>query len=351
MDSAERIAQLSFIIGISDIVLKDEEKRILETINPLGVILFKRNYSHPEQLRSLVKEIKECCGRDNVIICVDQEGGRVQRFTEPFTILPSAKVLGSTENEYLALEIGRIIATELLACGVNMNLAPVCDINTNPENKVIADRAYGSSADLVMRMSESFMKGLWEGGVLTCAKHFPGHGDTSVDSHEALPVCEKNIEELYGCELLPFINVIEKGVDSIMMAHILFPSIDRDLPASMSKRFVSLLRNELAFDGIIMTDDMEMKAISRLYSVPDACSIAISNGIDVVLICHTLQYQREAYEKIKRYYLDNPQKIEPKLSRMEKFLSTVNCEFNDILLIGNQRHKEIVKEIFELSNI
>lgn len=349
MNEAERSAALSLIVGISGTSLLEEEKRFLNKISPLGVILFKRNYKDPQQLLTLTEEIKRCCEREDVIICVDQEGGRVQRFTEPFTIIPPAEVVGRSDNEYLATELGRIIATELLACGVNMNLAPVCDINTNPENRVIADRAYGQNADIVMRMSESFMNGLIQGGVKCCAKHFPGHGDTSIDSHESLPVSGKGLEELYERELLPFINIIEKGVESIMLAHILFENIDPDLPASLSEKFVSLLRNELAFDGIIMTDDLEMKSITKQYSVADAALKAIQNGVDVVLVCHTPQYQIETFEKIKRYYLDNPEKVERKLERIQGLLSGLTDERPDLSLIGCERHKELVKEIIELS--
>ncbi len=351
MDSAKRAASLSIILGISGTGLLKEEVQLLREISPLGVILFKRNYQDPEQLINLVSEIKDACDRDDVVICVDQEGGRVQRFGKPFTIIPSAEVIGRTENEYLAQEVGKIIATELLSCGVNMNLAPVCDINTNPDNRVISDRAYGKSADIVMRMSESIMNGLVEGGVKTCAKHFPGHGDTLLDSHENLPVSQKNLDDLYRLELLPFINIAEKGVDSIMLAHILFENIDKRLPSSMSERFISLLRDEIAFDGIIMTDDMEMKAISKLYSVPDACMISISNGADVVLICHTPVFQREAFSKIERYYLDNPEKIEPKLDRINRFIAGLNKECLDKSIIGSERHNEIIREVLELANI
>ncbi len=351
MNSSERAASLSMIVGISGTKLLEEEKLLLSGISPLGVILFKRNYENPQQLRELTAQIKDCCNRDDVVICADQEGGRVQRFGEPFTIIPSARVIGSTENEYLALEVGKIIAAELLACGVNMNLAPVCDINTNPQNRVISDRAYGETADIVMRMSESVMNGLSEAGVLTCAKHFPGHGDTLLDSHEALPVSQKSLSELYSLELLPFINIAEKGVDAFMMAHILFENIDPGLPASMSRKFMDLLRNEIAFEGVIMTDDMEMKAVSKLYSVPEACSVSVANGADVVLLCHTPEFQKDTFERLKRYYLDNPQKIETKLNRMEKFLSGLSKELPDISVVGCNKHKDIVREVMELANI
>ncbi|MGC8927114.1 MAG: beta-N-acetylhexosaminidase [Myxococcota bacterium] len=350
MNKEELAASYSIIVGISGTTLTDEERRFLSEFKPLGVILFKRNYENPKQLLKLVNSIKESIERDKVIVCVDQEGGRVQRFTEPFTIIPSAEVIGSTENEYLATEVGKIIAKEILACGVNMNLSPVCDINTNPQNKVISDRAYGKTADIVMRMSESVMYGLSQGGVLTCAKHFPGHGDTSVDSHETLPVSQMTIEGLYQRELLPFINISEKGVDAIMLAHILYEKIDSEFPASLSERLISLLRMEIGFEGIIMSDDMEMKAISNLLPVPDAALKAVENQADVVLICHTLNYQIEAYQKIKRYYLDNPEKIETKLCRMNKFLSSIKESDYEPDIIGCKEHKDIIREVIELSN-
>ncbi|MCX7944372.1 MAG: beta-N-acetylhexosaminidase [Deltaproteobacteria bacterium] len=353
MDSIDRASAFSIIVGISGTQLTDEEKRLLSDLKPLGVILFKRNYQHPEQLLCLTSQIRECCDREDVIICTDHEGGRVQRFSEPFTIIPSAEVIGKTDNEYLAEEIGKIISAELLACGINMNLSPVCDINTNPENRVISDRAYGKTADVVMRMSESVMSGLIEGGVLTCAKHFPGHGDTRVDSHEALPKSDKSLKELYERELLPFINITEKGVNALMMAHILFENIDEKFPVSMSSRFVNLVKNEMSFEGIIITDDMEMKAISQMYNVTEACYISISNGVDVVLVCHTADYQRGAFNRIRRYYLDNPQKVEAKLCRMEKFLNTLNKNRQkfDLSVIGCTRHKEIIKEVIELASM
>lgn len=351
MNTEEKITSYSLIFGISGTSLTEEEKGLLSETRPLGVILFVRNYQDPVQLRSLTDSIREVIGREDVIICVDQEGGRVQRFTEPFTIIPSAREIGMTENEYLAMETGKIIARELLVCGVNMNLAPVCDIDTNPANRVISDRAYGKEADIVMRMSESVMAGMQQCGLLTCAKHFPGHGDTSLDSHRDLPVCSKSIDELYQRELLPFINIIEKGVDSIMLAHILFENIDNRLPASMSMVFTTLLRQSLAFDNVIISDDMEMRAITKMYNVPDAALISIQNGVDLLLICHTPELQRETYYKIQRYYLDNPDKIEAKLERMERFLSNINYVGTDISVVGSNEHKTIIREITELAKM
>jgi beta-N-acetylhexosaminidase len=350
MDSVRDIAGLSLIVGVSGTVLTDEERALLSEIKPLGVILFKRNYSNPAQLKGLVDSIRDAIGREDVIFCVDQEGGRVQRFAEPFTIIPSAEIIGRTENEYLATEVGKIIAKELSACGINMNLAPVCDINTNPENQVIGDRAYGRDAETVMRMSESVLMGLVDGGVLTCAKHFPGHGDTSLDSHEELPICSKTMDELYERELLPFLNIIDKGVDSVMLAHILFENIDREFPASMSRRFVDFLRMEAGFDGIIMSDDMEMKAISKRYRVPEASLLSIKNGVDVVLICHTPQIQKEAYNLIRRYYLDNPDIVEAKFNRLNKLLAGIKIMDYDISIIGCEEHKQVIEEIKELAN-
>jgi len=350
MDSMNNIAGLSLIFGISGTTLTEEERRLLSEVKPLGVIFFKRNYSNPAQLKGLVDSIRDAIGRENIVFCVDQEGGRVQRFLEPFTIIPSAEIIGKTENEYLATEVGKIIARELRACGINMNLAPVCDINTNSENKVIGDRAYGRDAETVMRMSESILSGLMEGGVLTCAKHFPGHGDTTLDSHEELPICSKTMDELYERELLPFLNIIDKGVDSIMLAHILFENIDREYPASMSMRFVDFLRIEAGFDGIIISDDMEMKAISKRFSVPEASLISIRSGVDVLLICHTLAIQRETYDLIRRYYLDNPDRVEAKFNRLNKFLESIKMIDYDISVIGCKEHFQVIEEIRELAS-
>ena len=219
-------------------------------------------------------------------VSVDQEGGRVARLKAPFTEWPPMATLGRSGDVTLAERFARALASELKAVGVTLDYAPVLDVHTNPKNPVIGDRALADRADEVARLGSAIIRTLQAEGIAACGKHFPGHGDTSTDSHHELPLVEHPPERLREVEFRPFVAAIEAGVATIMTAHVFVPSLDEKRPATLSSRIVTdILRRELHYDGVILSDDLEMKAIAAEYPVPEAAILAIEAGCDGVLIC------------------------------------------------------------------
>ncbi len=255
-----------------------------------SAILFAANIATPAQTRALTARFQELCGRPDLglpaLIAVDQEGGRVQRLKPPATNFPSAMAVGATGSPDHARRWGLATARELRALGINLDFAPVLDINSNPANPVIGTRAYGERPDLVARMGLAALDGLRAGGVLATAKHFPGHGDTHVDSHLALPRIERSLEELRAVELAPFQAAIAAGIPAIMSAHIVFPALGEggpELPATMSRAILTgLLRDELGFDGAIVSDAVRMQAIADRWGVVEGSVAFIAAGGDLV---------------------------------------------------------------------
>ena len=232
-----------------------------------------------------------------LLLATDQEGGRVARFgTAPFTPPPAAATFTTPEDAFAsAYKTG----TELRTVGINANFAPVADINSNPENPVIGDRSFGASAEEVVPMVEAQVRGYANAGVLACLKHFPGHGDTATDSHFALPTLPHTLEAMESRELVPFRAGIAAGAPAVMTAHILFPALDEELPATMSRAILTgLLREKLGFTGLIVTDCLEMKAVAERWGTAQAALAAVKAGADLVLVCHTLERQRETYETL-----------------------------------------------------
>lgn len=251
-----------------------------------GVTLFSRNIEEPEQVAELSYDLQAVSSDVPLWVAVDQEGGRVARLKAPFTVWPPMATLGRSGDAALASRFAAALAAELKAVGVTLDYAPVLDIHTNPKNPIIGDRAFGEDADTVARLGVAVVRGLQESGVAACGKHFPGHGDTSVDSHLELPLVEHPPDRIRRVECVPFRAAIDAGVAFIMTAHLLIPSIDEARPATLSARVVqSLLREELNFDGVIISDDLEMKAIATSYEIPEAAVQAIAAGCDALLIC------------------------------------------------------------------
>jgi beta-N-acetylhexosaminidase len=253
-----------------------------------GTILFSRNIEAPEQVAELAADCETLGRTTPAWVSVDQEGGRVARLKEPFTRWPPMATLGRAgkESEALAERFAKALADELLAVGITLDYAPVLDIHTNPKNPVIGDRALAERAEDVAKLGRVIIRALQGKGLAACGKHFPGHGDTSADSHFELPLVEHPPDRLRAIEFEPFRAAVAAQVAFIMTAHVLVPSIDESRPASLSPDIVQkLLRDELKFDGVILSDDLEMKAISAKYEVPEAAVDAIRAGCDAVLIC------------------------------------------------------------------
>jgi len=251
-----------------------------------GVILFARNVAEPEQVAELAYEAARLVPDLPLWVSIDQEGGRVARLKAPFTEWPPMATLGRSGDVRLVERFGRALAAELRAVGVTLDYAPVLDVHTNARNPVIGDRALSHKAEDVARFGSALIKTLQGEGIAACGKHFPGHGDTSTDSHLELPIVEHPPERLREVEFLPFRAAVAAGVATIMTAHVLVPALDEKRPATLSRRIVSgLLREELGYGGVILSDDLEMKAVANEYPVPSAAVLAIEAGCDGVLIC------------------------------------------------------------------
>jgi beta-N-acetylhexosaminidase len=251
-----------------------------------GVILFARNVAEPEQVAELAFESARLVPDLPLWVSVDQEGGRVARLKAPFTEWPPMATLGRSGDVALAERFARALASELKAAGITLDYAPVLDVLTNAKNPVIGDRALADTADEVGRLGAAIIGALQAEGVAACGKHFPGHGDTSVDSHLELPLLEHPPDRFRAVEFVPFRAAVRADVATMMTAHVFAPALDEQRPATLSRRVVTdLLRKELGFEGVILSDDLEMKAIANTYAVPDAAVLAIEAGCDGVLIC------------------------------------------------------------------
>lgn len=268
-----------------------------------GVILFARNVRDVRQVAAMNAELQRIAldeGVPPLTIAIDQEGGMVARLTEGVALMPGNMAIAAGGDPQAAYEAARITGKELHALGINLNYAPVLDVNVNPANPVIGVRSYGESPELVGDFGVKAIEGMQESGVTATAKHFPGHGDTNVDSHLDLPTITHSRERIYKIELAPFVRAIEAGVDAIMSSHIYFPSFETEKrPVTLSRSVLTgLLREELRFEGVIMTDCMEMKAIADHYGTVAAAVLAVEAGADCVLISHRHDLQEEAIEAL-----------------------------------------------------
>jgi beta-N-acetylhexosaminidase len=322
-----------------------------------GVILFKRNLANPSQIAKLCDSLQKASPHVPLFICIDHEGGQVSRLPKPFTVLPSQAVVGTCNSVELAYSIGEIMANELKAVGINFNLAPVLDVNTNPDNPAIGDRAFGKSASLVCTMGLAIIAALQDNGVLACAKHFPGHGDTATDSHEELPVVNRTLEQLREVELRPFQHAMINGLRALMTAHVKYPTLDDARPATLSRKIIGkLLRSSMKFDGLVLTDDLEMKAITQEYGPDDAAIKALQAGADLLLVCHSEDRQVAILEAIlkavKKGWLSEKQ-LDLSLLRILSFKQRhMNLpkpvdpkQIKEI--IGCSRHRQKVQEVIE----
>ena len=295
-----------------------------------GVIFFARNVEEPEQVAELSHEVQTLAGEMPLWVSVDQEGGRVARLKAPFTEWPPMATLGRSGDPELARRFAAALAAELKAVGITLDYTPVLDIHTNPQNPVIGDRAFAETADEVARYGVAVIEALQSAGVAACGKHFPGHGDTSVDSHVDLPLVEHPPDRIRRVECIPFAAAARAQVAFIMTAHVLVPSIDDQVPATLSARIVQgLLRDEIGYQGVIVSDDLEMKAVARSYAVPDAAVRAVAAGCDAVLVCSgDVDAQAAALEALVRAVEDGRipyRRLEDALNRLrrakERFLA------------------------------
>lgn len=264
-----------------------------------GVILFRRSCPSSDAVRHLIESMQRraVC---KMMVMVDQEGGRIQRLSEDHFLLPSARELAEKKPAAVEHEV-YLVAKRLREIGFNVNLAPVLDIDSNPDNPVIGDRSFGSDLETVWTYAEAYRRGLERSGLIACGKHFPGHGDTDTDSHHELPIVTHDEDGLRRREIEPFRRVIEKGYDMIMVAHVLYESLDPDEPATLSKKIATdLLRGELGFRGVAVADDLEMKAVRGRYPVMELTRRLVMAGMDVLPVCNSYELAAGIHRAIIR---------------------------------------------------
>jgi beta-N-acetylhexosaminidase len=293
------------MVGFEGHTASADVKALIREYGVGHVVLFARNVAGPEQVADLVRELqsvaRDASHERPLLVAVDQEGGRVARLREPWTVWPAARAVGRVGSEETARQLGQALAEELSACGIRWDFAPCVDVDTNPKNPVIGDRSFGDDPDLVGRLGVAMLQGLQQSGVAASAKHFPGHGDTDLDSHLELPAVDHPRSRLDDVELRPFRMAIAAGVASVMTSHILVREIDDTRPATLSPALVAgLLRKDLGFGGVVVTDDLEMKAVAAHFTPARTAVLAAQAGCDLMAFSKSHDAQVEAIEALVR---------------------------------------------------
>lgn len=346
-----------FLLSLPGPAIDEVALQLIRDYKVSNFILMPQNIENPQQLSLFLLRLQELVMQETghpALIAIDQEGGTVTRMPAGATHMPGAMALASTHNPARARQAAYTMAVELAAMGVNFDLAPVLDINNNPLNPVIGERSFGDTADTVIRYGLAAMEGLAEGGVLACAKHFPGHGDTHVDSHLALPTVDKSIEALRKCELVPFQAAIDAGIDAIMSSHILMPALDPGLvPNTLSRRVMTdLLRTEMGFRGLSVSDCLRMNAISKTVGTPRGAVMAAQAGVDLLCICHTpeimIQSIQTVEDELKSGAIDreeNERSVERILSYKKIAMERMRAAGAELSQVGCQAHRELARQI------
>lgn len=354
MSLEEKIGQL-LIIGLEDKVVNDTTRIMIEEYKVGGFIYFARNIESDIQLLNLTNDLKSLNENNPapLFVSIDEEGGRVSRLPKEYKRLPESKTIGDFNDPQLSYEYGELLGLRLNTIGINLNFAPVLDINSNSNNPVIGNRSFGNTADVVSTNGISLLKGIESTGVIPTVKHFPGHGDTSIDSHINLPIVNKNLKELEDLELVPFKLAIEENVDMIMVAHILFPELDPIFPSTMSNKILTeLLRKDLGFDGIIISDDMTMGAVIENYTLDVAVLEFLKAGGDIALICHgqdnpikVINFIKESINNGEITLEEIDEKVYRILSLKEKYKLIDNVEDNLSLDELNNKTNELLEKL------
>jgi beta-N-acetylhexosaminidase len=283
-DVRRRAGQLA-IVGFAGGSIPPDVRLFAREFDLGGIVLFGRNIEAPEQVSEIARDAQGLADELPLWVSTDQEGGRVARLKAPFTVWPPMATLGRSGDAGLAERFARALGAELKAVGISLDFTPVLDIQTNRRNTAIGDRALSETAEEVARLGSVIIRALQAEGIAACGKHFPGHGDTQVDSHDDLPVIEHPPDRIERVELVPFKAAVEADVAAIMTAHILIPSLDDQRPASLSPRIIDgMLKRTLRYQGVVVTDDLAMKAISARYTAAEAAVWAIAAGCDLVML-------------------------------------------------------------------
>ena len=294
-----------FVVGLQGLAVDAEFRESYLRYPFGGFILFERNVYDSEQLKELIAELNNCAserhaGHGEPLICVDQEGGNLSPLKKIVSSMPGNMGLGAAQDPELARYAGYVTGRELSALGINLNLAPVLDLARDPVNPSVSARAFSDNPEAVAALGEAYATGLQQAGVLFTAKHFPGHGSVTEDSHVTLPVSDATMDDLLTADLIPFKEVMKLPNCAIMASHVVFSELDPNLPASLSSVHVQrLLRGMLAFDGVVITDCLEMDGIKTIGQVPDVAVLAVKAGCDLLLISHTPHLQVAAFIAVR----------------------------------------------------
>lgn len=331
----EKIGQLC-IFGFDGYVLPDLMKQMIRDWNLGGVIFFKRNIESKEQVKDLIKEVKSLQKKIPLFVSVDHEGGRVFRLPPPFTQVPTAREIsnpsfilplssrggGEGFASKSSYDWGVLMGQELKEVGFNLNYAPVLDVDSNPKNPIIGDRSFGNTPEGVIEHALELARGLRSEGVIPCGKHFPGHGDTAQDSHLELPIVNRDLESLEKVEFPPFEAAVKANIEMLMTAHVLYPSLDSENPATLSKSILTgLLREKMGYEGLIISDDFNMKAVSDEYGLGEAACLFLEAGGDIPLICRGEEAELQALEYLLQALETGrlkPEKLQISLNRILK---------------------------------
>lgn len=343
----KRGAAQRLILGFEGTTPSDEFKAFVRAAAPSGFILFARNIEEPAQVLELNRELASLVpDHSPALLSVDQEGGRVLRVRD--TAWPPMRVLGNIDDTELTARTAAAMGSELRAMGFNLDWAPCTDVDSNPENPVIGDRSFSRSPEVVARHVIAFLHGLRAAGVMGSLKHFPGHGDTHLDSHIDLPVVDKDVRDLEHLELAPFREAIRQGADLVMSAHVMFPAMDEDVPATMSSPILrGWLREELGYTGVLVSDDMEMGAVRGRYPLEQQLDMATRASMDLFLMCKSLDLQVEAWETLIRLAEQDPvhdrltKDALVRVKRLKEERLADSGRLPDLSVVGSRAHKDL----------
>jgi beta-N-acetylhexosaminidase len=357
-DLRQTIGQ-SVIMGIDGLTLTTAETKFIVDNGIGGIILFGRNVESPPQIRELCASIQnlrhQTRDKAPLTISIDMEGGRVHRLKPPFTKWPALAHLGKIDSTSVAFRFAQAMGEEMRAVGINLDFAPSIDIFSNPANTVIGDRSFGTTPEQVGRLGSAVCRGYIKAGIIPCAKHFPGHGNTLVDSHFGLPVEEKSLEELESFELEPFKKVIRARLDLVMAAHIRYPKIDPEWPATLSEIFLKkILREKMRYREMIITDDLDMKALTLNYSKAQIAVRALTAGCNILLYCNEPDSPPTAVDAVEKAVRDGVLPmgvVEDNAARMLKLKREVLSDpdplsMDDVSkIVGHPDHLRLAKAI------
>jgi len=342
-----------FCFGFDGVALPDHLRPLLES-DLGGVILFRRNLQDLSQICSLTAALHAAAAAP-LLVGVDQEGGRVTRLPAPFLVSPAAATLGAIDDTTLTRHLARAVGRELRAAGFTWNLAPVLDVHTNPRNPIIGDRAYGRDPDRVARLGAAAIRGFAEAGILATAKHFPGHGETLADSHQTLPESPQSSARWRAVEFVPFRQAIQAGVPAVMVAHLSCPALDPGSPSSLSRPIITgILREELGYDGVVVSDDLEMEAIAARLDLGEAAVRFLEAGGDLVLICHDPGRQRAAMAAVEaavRAGRLSEARLAASLDRIARLRKWLDARHSPVdvkaaqSIVGNAEHQQLLQAI------